>query len=350
MPGSVSPSRSRCRNERPLQEGHDAILPGRVPVCPQADLHNGPARAFEGYVPRRKMMNSHWPKSIMEWHEKDTGFVSVPFTWLLPEALGMLRQRRFGVSEWIVGGPAVQLMPAYLQGVPHVAIGTDSPGVLQRANPMATRTTQGCPRSCSFCGVRTIEGPFIELDDWPDLPILCDSNLLNASAGHLDRVFARLRRWGWCDFNQGIDCRLLQPETAKAIAAIGKPLCRMALDHDALRNPWTAAVDMLRSAGVPKSLIRTYVIIGAGDDPDCAWDRCEFVQSHGVLALPMWYHPLDALEQNRVTPEQHRAGWSERERLRIMGYYYKHRGSPPCRLTAPTAPPGLLRRNDDLYR
>jgi len=39
----------------------------------------------------------------------------------------------------------------------------------------------------------------------------------------------------------------------------------------------------------------------------------------------MWYHPLDALKFNEVTNEQKDYGWSEKERKRIMGYFYKHR-------------------------
>ena len=60
----------------------------------------------------------------------------------------------------MVGGPAVELMPDYLAGLEHITIGRHMPGVLQRVNPLATRTTEGCTRSCGFCGVGTgrIEG------------------------------------------------------------------------------------------------------------------------------------------------------------------------------------------------
>ena len=52
------------------------------------------------------------------------------------------------------------------------------------------------------------------------------------------------------------------------------------------------------------------------------------VARHGVKPLPMWFHALDAMEANVVTVDQAQLGWTNAERLRIMGYYYKHRGQP----------------------
>ena len=92
-----------------------------------------------------------WPKDITEWHDGTTGYMSVPFTWLLPKARQRVLQRDLWVQRWVVGGPAVRLMPDYeIQG----ATQADMEGVLQRVNPQATRTTVGCIRRCKFCGVR----------------------------------------------------------------------------------------------------------------------------------------------------------------------------------------------------
>ena len=84
-----------------------------------------------------------------------------------------------------IGGPAVDLMPRYLEGC-GAEIGGDYPGVLQRFNHLATRTSLGCPRKCNFCAVpkvaaaraRELSGkPVMPLPDWPDLPVIADDNL-----------------------------------------------------------------------------------------------------------------------------------------------------------------------------
>lgn len=124
-----------------------------------------------------------WPKGRISWREGRTLYVSIPFTWELPPALNSLKMGSLFWDQVIVGGPAVKLMPGYFAALPHVSEGQDMPGVLQRANPHATRTTTGCPNRCGFCGIGRglIEpGGLVELEDWPDLPILCNNNLLAA--------------------------------------------------------------------------------------------------------------------------------------------------------------------------
>jgi hypothetical protein len=51
-----------------------------------------------------------WAKSVVEWTEGQTVFLSVPFTWLLPEASTWAHYwRRLGF-EVRAGGPAIDLM------------------------------------------------------------------------------------------------------------------------------------------------------------------------------------------------------------------------------------------------
>ena len=264
-----------------------------------------------------------WPKDIIEWHVGETGYLSIPFTWLLPKARQRIQQRDLFVKRWVVGGPAVRLMPSYDLGAD--SVGDNMPGVLQRANPMATRTTVGCIRRCPFCGVRKIEGEFAELADWPDLPIVCDNNLLAASEGHIARVITRLRKHEGVDFNQGLDARLLTAFHAGLLATLRKPILRLALDHDRDREPWADAVDRLRTAGIAKSRIRSYVLCGFDGGPEEDRERCEYVESLGFMALPMWFHRLDALRKNEVTTDQQGLGWTNRKRRELMCWYYQHR-------------------------
>lgn len=272
-----------------------------------------------------------WPKKPTYWMEDRKLLVSIPFTWNLPEVFAKLKQRSLYWESVLVGGPAVELMPGFFESLDYTEEGHEMPGVLQRINPQATRTTVGCVRRCGFCaiGTKKVEPRFKELEDWPDLPVLADNNLLAASKEHFDRVIDRLVVHGWADFNQGVDSRLLTDYHAKRFKEIKKPQIRLALDHMDYKQQWQDAYDRLRDAGITKKSISSYCLVAFNSDPKECWQRCEWVQSHGVLAYPMWFHNLDALKWNEVTRDQEKLGWDDMKRKEIMGYYYKHRGRVP---------------------
>lgn len=268
-----------------------------------------------------------WPKKPTQWIENRVLKISIPFTWNLPQVKNKIMQRTFWWDYVEVGGPAVELMPGCFDDLDFVVERKDCPGILQKINPSATRTTIGCMRRCSFCGIGIgkIEGQFKELDDWPDLPVLCDNNLLAASRPHFDKVIERLKIHGVCDFNQGLDFRLLTDCHAKRMAEIKNPCVRLALDHMDLRRQWREAFERLRDAGIAKWKISSYCLIGYNSSPDEAWARCEWIESFGIKAYPMWFHPLDTLQFNGITSQQSKLGWTNRERKHIMGYFYQHR-------------------------
>ncbi len=153
-----------------------------------------------------------WRKGIAAWRMGKALYLSVPFTWLLPEARRLAREHHGPVYA---GGPAVDLMPGYLSA--SAIVGEPCPvPPLAMHNPLATFTTRGCPNRCPFCAVPRIEGPFRELADWPVRPIVCDNNLLASSRRHFDTVIDRLKALPWVDFNQGLDARLFTPHHAQA--------------------------------------------------------------------------------------------------------------------------------------
>jgi hypothetical protein len=269
-----------------------------------------------------------WPKKSTEWIDQRTLFVSIPFTWLLPDLYSVFQTRSFLYDKIIIGGPGIELIPNFFNDLTHVEVRHSMPGVLQKINLFATRTTIGCPRKCKFCGIGKglIEAEYKELKEWPDLPVLMDNNLLASSEKHFDKVMERLKKHSWCDFNQGIDVRLLNPYHAKRLAELHNPVIRLALDSMKQSKKWERAFELLRKAGIAKSKISSYCLIGFNDKPDEAWKRCDFVESFKIKAYPMWYHALDQLRLNIVTEKQKKLGWSEEKRKQIMGYYYKHRG------------------------
>lgn len=275
-----------------------------------------------------QLQRSSWPKDLLAWEHGGVLFISVSFTWMVEEAISRVRAFR-GTS--IVGGPAVYLVPERFQSLPGVILGRYFPGILQKLNPLATRTTLGCPNRCSFCaiGKGRIEGEFVELSDWPDLPQLCDNNLLAASLSHFDRVMDRLERWEGVDFNQGLDFRLLTEYHAERLARLKTSArIRLALDNSKHWEKWEEKIDLLRSKGVRKKSLSSYALIGFDSDPEEAWNRCLFMEEY-CRVHPMWFHSLSAEKHNEVTEKQLSLGWSQKERSHIMGFFYKRRGKIP---------------------
>lgn len=273
----------------------------------------------------------NWQEGILTWDDGESLCISVVFTWHLPTArkyAEAMRHRRVRI-----GGPAVALMPQFLSGC-GVQVGGDYPGILQRFNPLATRTSVGCIRQCEFCSVPIIEGlPVLqktgkrqsELADWPDLPVIADNNLLANSIEHFDRVCERLEKHEWCDFNQGTDARLLTEHHAERIARLKRPVVRLALDSMSYVDAWERAFERLTRAGVAKRNIRSYCLAAWKHGPDEAWKVCQFIENHGVKPLPQWFHALDALEHNVVTEAQKALGWNDYERRRLMQWFYQHK-------------------------
>ena len=273
-----------------------------------------------------------WRSGILTWDD-DSGAlcISVVFTWHLPLA------RRYAESmthrHIRIGGPAVDLMPEFLFGVKG-EIGGDYPGVLQRWNRHATRTSLGCPRKCHFCGVPRVAAkraselsgkPIMPYGDWLDLPVIADDNLLAAGTKHFDRVCDRLEKHEWSDFNQGTDARLVTDYHAARFARLRHPMIRLALDSMSYSDAWERALETLLRAGIAKHHIRTYCIMAFGTSPDECWKTCEFVEKRGIKPLPMWFHELNALERNTVTDRQRALGWNEYERRRLMQWFYQHK-------------------------
>jgi hypothetical protein len=116
---------------------------------------------------------------------------------------------------------------------------------------------------------------------------------------------------------------------AERIARIKHPMVRLALDSMSYSDAWERALERLVRAGVAKSNIRTYALMGFGTSPEESWAVCEFIERHKIKPLPMWFHELDALERNIVTPRQAELGWNDYERRRLMQWFYQHKKAVP---------------------
>lgn len=263
---------------------------------------------------------TEWSKRFVEHDiDSETTYLSIAFTWDLPEAY----QRAVWITAMgkhvIVGGPAVSLMPDYLMDVAEV--GDHWRGALEYHNPQATFTSRGCIRRCSFCAVWRTEGNLQELDNWSIKPIICDNNLLACSDTHFDDVIDKLKTLDWCDFNQGLDARLLTKHHAERLAELNKPIVRLAFDHVKTESQFMESWELLRGAGIPARQIRVYVLFGYNDTPEDALYRLRLVQSLGTRPNPMRYNPLDALVKNSYIDPN----WTDRELKRYHRYWSRLR-------------------------
>ncbi len=255
-----------------------------------------------------------WSKKPIHWESAYTHYYSIVFSWDLWDFL-QTAQIELDGKDIAIGGPAVKINKAW---VPEWIKTPDYDWPqLYRHNPLATRTTMGCPRHCGFCSVPIIESEYRELDDWEIKPIVCDNNLLAASNAHFARVIYRLKALEWCDFNQGLDSRLMTQERADMLAGLRNPIIRLAFDGVGYEHHFLSAFYELRNAGIPKKNIRAYVLIGYKDNPEDALYRLRLVKGLGITPNPMRYQPINAKRRNECVA----AEWTHKELDRYMSYW-----------------------------
>jgi hypothetical protein len=258
-------------------------------------------------------LGATWSGGFAEWTEGNTAFLSVPFTWELQNAHQRAVWLKAAGYHVRAGGPAVSLMPEYLTDVAEIG---GEVNALPHHNPNATFTSRGCIRRCPFCAVWRVEGELRELAEWEPKPIVCDNNLLACSMAHFDRVIDRLKPLAGIDFNQGLDARLLTKHHAGRLAELDC-MVRLAWDHIDYGNDFMQAYERLRKAGIPKSRIRVYVLIGYKDKPEDALFRLRTVHNMGIKPNPMRYNPLDSLTRDAYVGEH----WSDRLLIAYMRYW-----------------------------
>lgn len=203
-----------------------------------------------------------------------------------------------------------------LMGAPWAEVPSEVPfDTLSFHNPLATFTTRGCPRRCTFCAVPKIEPNFVEMKSWKHAPIICDNNLLASTKKHFEKVVDSLVPFNYCDFNQGLDARLFTKDHAYSLAGLHDPHIRFSFDHVNSEGVVADAVQLCKHIGFRH--ISVYVLIGYRDTPQDAKYRLETVRSWGVMPNPMRYQPLDCMEKNSyIAPN-----WTSDELKRMMRYY-----------------------------
>lgn len=160
-------------------------------------------------------------------------------------------KNRFPNAKIKVGGIMATLLPEYIKErvaiKPHIGLlrGAENcpPDYSLYPNwPYSISfTTRGCLRNCLFCAVKKHEPKYYVKENWPedvDITkkgiIFWDNNWLYSSNFEKDvKILMKFQKIGivQIDFNQGLDCRLLDEDRVRLLSQIKiKPL-RFAFDN-----------------------------------------------------------------------------------------------------------------------
>lgn len=167
-----------------------------------------------------------------------------------------------------------------------------------------TFTTRGCPRNCDFCGVARHEPEFKTKDNWmQDIDItkrkiiFWDNNWLASPNLKKDiKRLVELRQIGvsQVDFNQGLDCKLIDEKKMNLLSRIRIDPLRMAFDNCSQDGYVQNAIRLAQKHGFKD--VAVYVLYnfeGAYDTPDYFYYRINEINRLGALAYPMRYRPID---------------------------------------------------------
>jgi hypothetical protein len=170
-------------------------------------------------------------------------------------------------------------------------------------------TSRGCIRKCQFCVVPKVEGGM--RDQKPSILNLMhpshkkvtiwDNNFL--ASPYAKSMLKELIDHGIeADFNQGLDARLMDEETAGLLADVKSKTIHMAYDW-----PWEGpyikkAIELLGEAGYKKKNLIFYMLYNfwdeqhkKGDTPDDFLVRLKNLMKWGASVYPMRFIPLDSL-------------------------------------------------------
>lgn len=203
---------------------------------------------------------SGWTGGLADWVEEDTAFISVVFSWKLPDAYQRVIWYRSQGYRVRAGGPAVWVRPKYLADVAEIGGEVEA---ITHHNPRATTASRGCPVGCYFCIVPRMEGrEFTLLWDFVPRPILCDNNLSALPVDFQEHIIRRYKETGTplLDANSGFEPRTFDNDCYHRWMEINRGPWRFACDE--LGELEDVRRMMLILKDEPASDKRVYVLIG----------------------------------------------------------------------------------------
>lgn len=254
------------------------------------------------------MTKGAWVDGLAEWIEGDTLFLSVAFTWRLPEARDRAIWGKAMGYRVRAGGPATFRPSGYLADV--AELGGKIEDAVRFHNPMATVASRGCPVNCWFCIVPKMHGTtFTMLPDFPVRPVLCDDNLSALPIDYQMHIIGRYQGEGipLLDANSGFEPRTFDGGTFERWSKILCGPWRFGYDDMKEREEVRRMMALLRSNGVRPNKMQVYCMIGHESPGECQ-QRIEEIIAWGGEPYCQRNMKLTALEKTPwVRPE---LGWT----------------------------------------
>tara|TARA_R100001443_G_scaffold72510_2_gene80623 strand:+ start:708 stop:1589 length:882 start_codon:yes stop_codon:yes gene_type:complete len=252
------------------------------------------------------MTRSKWHKGVRDWVIDDTAYLSIVFTWDLPQAYSLAVYYKSQGLRVVAGGPGTFTRGRkYLDGV--AEIGTHYDDAVALHNSQATFASRGCPVGCWFCIVPKMEGrTFTEIENFPVRPILCDNNLSALSPEYQDHIIKRYidADVPLLDANSGFEPRTFTEDVYKRWRVINRGAWRFAYDDQDDGPHVERVMQILKDLNFRKK--RVYVLIGNEPVAECL-DRIYKVIGWGGDPYVQPFIKLNALSK---TPHV-RFDWSQ---------------------------------------
>lgn len=203
-----------------------------------------------------------WSNGLAEWTDENMAYLSVAFSWRLPDAYQRAIWYREQGYRVRVGGPgmAAASLRGYFGDVAEIG---GEVNALEHHNPQATIASRGCPVGCYFCIVPKMEGrEFTLLPDFTPRPILCDNNLSALPVEYQEYIIARYRAFGvsLLDANSGFEPHSFDEDTYHRWKQINRGPWRFAYDETREGPEVERMIRILKDE--PSSNKRVYVLIG----------------------------------------------------------------------------------------
>lgn len=261
-----------------------------------------------------------WSNGLSEWIEDNTAFLSVAFSWRLPDAYQRAIWYRAQGYHVRAGGPGMfaPSLRGYLSGVAELGGEVDA---LIHHNPLATIASRGCPVGCYFCIVPKMEGKtFILLPDFTPRPILCDNNL---SALPVDYQNYIIEKYNKCevalrDANSGFEPMTFDADTYRRWKPILHGPWRFAFDTTSEELQVNRMMKILKDESPKRKQV--YVLIGNEPMRAC-YERAQKVIEWGGEPYIQPLLPLNALDRDHLKVAY---DWTWQQLKDFQRYYNRH--------------------------
>ena len=249
-----------------------------------------------------------WSGGLAEWTDDRIAYLSVAFSWRLPDAYQRAVWYREQGYRVRAGGPGM-FAPSLRKYLMDVAeLGGEANG-LAHHNRDATIASRGCPVGCYFCIVPKMEGrDFTLLPDFAPRPILCDNNLSGLPVDYQIYIIEKYRKFDvpLLDANSGFEPLTFDEATYRRWNEINKGPWRFAYDETREAPDVYRVTQILKD--VRPQLKRCYVLIGNEPFESC-YRRIMQVIEWGCEPHVQPLIALNSLERRPIV----RHDWSEQK-------------------------------------